>query len=96
MGFSPGLWLRFVARRFGIDNRRRRDAGNEYNQSLSRMVKLRRRQLHACTAIGYVWWQNLLRSSSDPLTMLASSCAEACSAHRRANSKPFVDLPLRP
>ena len=59
MGFSPGLWLRFVARRFGIDNRRRRDAGNEYNQSLSRMVKLRRRQLHACTAIGYVWWQNL-------------------------------------
>ena len=44
MGFSPGLWLRFVARRFGIENPRRRDAGNEYNHSLSRMVKLRRKQ----------------------------------------------------
>src|SRR4051794_22772418 len=44
MGFSPGLWLRFVARRFGIENLHRRDAGNEYNHRLSRMVKLRRRQ----------------------------------------------------
>jgi hypothetical protein len=43
MGFSPGLRLRFVARRFGIENRRiRRDAGNECNHSLSRMVELRR------------------------------------------------------
>jgi hypothetical protein len=51
MGFSPGLWLRFVARRFGIENPRRRDAGNEYNHSLSRMVKLRRKQRRVCTAI---------------------------------------------
>ena len=42
MGFSPSLWPRFVARRFGIENHHRRDAGNEYNHSLSRMVKLRR------------------------------------------------------
>ena len=51
MGFSPGLWLRFVARRFGIENPRRRDAGNEYNHSLSRMVKLRRKQRRVCTAV---------------------------------------------
>jgi hypothetical protein len=51
MGFSPSLWLRFVARRFGIENPRRRDAGNEYNHCLSRMVKLRGRQRRICTAI---------------------------------------------
>src|SRR3954449_12922233 len=55
MGFSPGLWLRFVARRFGIENRRRRDAGNEYNHSLSRMVKLRRKQRRVCTAVRVAW-----------------------------------------
>ncbi|OSI34052.1 hypothetical protein BST65_02100 [Bradyrhizobium canariense] len=51
MGFSPGPWLRFVARRFGIENRHGRDAGNEYKDSLSRMVKLRRSQRRACTAL---------------------------------------------
>jgi len=51
MGFSPSLWPRFVARRFGIENHHRRDAGNEYNHSLSRMVKLRRKQRRVCTAI---------------------------------------------
>src|SRR6478609_1362304 len=50
MGFSPSLWPRFVARRFGIENHHRRDAGNEYNHSLSRMVKLRRKQRRVCTA----------------------------------------------
>ena len=44
MGFSPGLRLRFVARRSGIENRHmRRYAGNTDNLGLSRMVELRRR-----------------------------------------------------
>ena len=43
MGFSPGLRLRFVARRSGIENRHmRRYAGNTDNLGLSRMVELRR------------------------------------------------------
>ena len=50
-GGLSGPLAPLIARRLGIENRHRRDAGNEYNHSLNRTVKLRRRQRRVCTAI---------------------------------------------